>query len=91
MAQLLGSPLTPFQIMLPKLLAMTLVILFATAVSLFDVARPAFGVPINGSVALVVAPMLLLSGLVAPMEAMPSWARHLMILSPLGMFRRQFQ
>jgi ABC-2 type transport system permease protein len=116
--QLLVSPLTPFQIMLPKLLAMTLVILFATAVSLFGVARPAFGVPINGSVTLffaltalfvfttagmglaaatlarnfaqvgmmtllVVAPMLLLSGLVAPMEAMPAWARHLMILSPL--------
>jgi ABC-2 type transport system permease protein len=35
---------------------------------------------------LVVAPMLLLSGLVAPMEALPAWARHLMILSPLRYF-----
>jgi ABC-2 type transport system permease protein len=50
--QLLVAPLTPFQIMLPKLLAMTVVILCATAVSLFGVARPAFGVPVNGSVAL---------------------------------------
>lgn len=119
--QLLVSPLTPFQIMLPKLLAMTVVILCATAVSLFGVARPAFGVPVNGSVALffgltvlfvfttacmglaaatltrnlaqvglmallVVAPMFLLSGLVAPIEAMPAWARHLMFLSPLRYF-----
>ena len=116
--QLLVSPLTPLQIMLPKLLAMTVVILCATAVALFGVARPAFGVPINGSVALffgltvlfvfttaclglaaatltrnlaqvglmallVIAPMFLLSGLVAPMETMPAWARHLMFLSPL--------
>src|SRR5512143_853521 len=50
--QLLVSPLTPFQIMLPKLLAMTVVILCATAVALFGVARPAFGVPVNGSIAL---------------------------------------
>ena len=119
--QLLVSPLTPFQIMLPKVLAMTVVILCATAVALFGVMRPAFGVPIKGSVVLffglttlfvfttagmglaaatltrnqaqvgmmtllVVAPMLLLSGLVAPMEAMPAWARNLMILSPLRYF-----
>jgi ABC-2 type transport system permease protein len=116
--QLLVSPLTPFQIMLPKVLAMTVVILCATAVALFGVMRPAFGVPIKGSVVLffglttlfvfttagmglaaatltrnqaqvgmmtllVVAPMLLLSGLVAPM---PTWARDLMILSPLRYF-----
>ncbi len=119
--QLLVSPLTPFQIMLPKVLAMTVVILCATAVALFGVIRPAFGVPIRGSVVLffgltalfvfttsgmglaaaaltrnqaqvgmltllVVAPMLLLSGLVAPMEAMPAWANNLMILSPLRYF-----
>ncbi|HXX74554.1 MAG TPA: ABC transporter permease [Nitrospiraceae bacterium] len=119
--QLLVSPLTPFQIMLPKVLAMTVVILCATAVALFGVMRPAFGVPIKGSVVLffgltalfvfttagmglaaatltrnqaqvgmmtllVVAPMLLLSGLVAPMEAMPAWAQDLMILSPLRYF-----
>jgi len=119
--QLLVSPLTPFQIMLPKVLAMTVVILCATAIALFGVMRPVFGVPIKGSVVLffgltalfvfttagmglaaatltrnqaqvgmmtllVVAPMLLLSGLVAPMEAMPAWARDLMILSPLRYF-----
>ncbi|MET0515015.1 MAG: ABC transporter permease [Nitrospiraceae bacterium] len=119
--QLLVSPLTPFQIMLPKVLAMTLVILCATAVALFGVMRPAFGVPIKGSIPLffsltalfvfttagiglaaatltrnqaqvgmmtllVVAPMLLLSGLVAPIEALPTWTRNLMILSPLRYF-----
>ena len=35
---------------------------------------------------LVVAPMMLLSGLVAPMEALPTWTRNLMILSPLRYF-----
>ena len=35
---------------------------------------------------LVVAPMLLLSGLMAPIEAMPAWVRHLMVLSPLRYF-----
>lgn len=119
--QLLVSPLTPFQIMLPKVLAMTVVILCATAVALFVVMRPVFGVPFKGSVVLffgltalfvfttagmglavatltrnqaqvglmtllVVAPMLLLSGLVAPMEALPDWVRNLMILSPLRYF-----
>lgn len=119
--QLLVSPLTPFQIMLPKVLAMTLVILCATAVALFGIMRPAFGVPIKGSITLffsltalfvfttagmglaaatltknqaqvgmmtlfVVAPMLLLSGLVAPVEALPAWTRHLMLLSPLRYF-----
>ena len=119
--QLLVSPLTPFQIMLPKVLAMTVVILCATAVALFGIMRPAFGVPIRGSTVLfftctalfvfstagmglaaatvtrnqaqvgmltllVVAPMMLLSGLVAPMEALPAWTRHLMMLSPLRYF-----
>jgi ABC-2 type transport system permease protein len=119
--QLLVAPLSPFQIMLPKVLAMTVVILCATAVALFGVMRPVFGVPIKGSVGLffvltalfvfttagmglaaatlarnqaqvgmmtllVVAPMMLLSGLVAPMEALPAWTRNLMILSPLRYF-----
>ncbi len=119
--QLLVSPLTPFQIMVSKVLAMTMVILCATAVGLFGVMQPVFGVPIKGSVVLffgltalfvfttagmglaaatltrnqaqvgmmtllVVAPMLLLSGLTAPMEAMPAWVRHLMALSPLRYF-----
>ena len=35
---------------------------------------------------LVVGPMLLLSGLMAPMEAMPEWVRYLMMLSPLSYF-----
>ncbi len=119
--QLLVAPLSPFQIMLPKVLAMTVVILCATAVALFGVMRPVFGVPIKGSVGLffvltalfvfttagmglaaatlarnqaqvgmmtllVVAPMMLLSGLVAPMEALPAWTRNLMMLSPLRYF-----
>ena len=51
--QLLVSPLTPLQIMLPKVVAMTLVILGATAVALIGVMRPVFGVPIRGSMALL--------------------------------------
>lgn len=112
--QLLVSPLTPIQIMLPKVLAMTLVILCAMAVALF-------GVPVRGSLALlftltalfvvttagmglfaatlarnqaqvgmltllVVAPMLLLSGIMTPLEAMPDWVRYLMAISPLRYF-----
>jgi len=119
--QLLVSPLTPFQIMLPKVVAMTVVIVCATAVALLGIMKPAFGVPIRGSLLLfltltalfvfstagmglaaatvaknqaqvglmtllVVAPMMLLSGLVAPMEALPPWTRHLMMLSPLRYF-----
>ena len=119
--QLLVSPLTPAQIMLPKVVAMTVVILGATAVALFGVMLPVFGVPIRGSVALlflltalfivatagigvfastvtknqaqvgmmtllVVAPMLLLSGIFTPLETMPAWVRYLMALSPLRYF-----
>ena len=119
--QLLVSPLTPFQILLPKVLAMTVVILCATAIALFGIMKPAFGVPVKGSIPLffcltalfvfstagmglaaatvtrnqaqvgmmtllVVAPMMLLSGLVAPMEALPPWTRYLMMLSPLRYF-----
>jgi ABC-2 type transport system permease protein len=119
--QLLVSPLTPLQIMLPKVLSTTVVILCATAVGLFGIMQPVFGVPINRSILLffgltalfvfttagmglaaatlarnqaqvgmmtllVVAPMLLLSGLMAPMEAMPEWVRYLMGVSPLRYF-----
>jgi ABC-2 type transport system permease protein len=116
--QLLVSPLSPFQIMASKILAMTVVILCATAVGLFGIMQPVFGVPIKGSIILffsltalfvvttacmglvaatlarnqgqvgmmtllVAAPMLMLSGITAPMEAMPTWVRYLMALSPL--------
>lgn len=119
--QLLVSPLTPAQIMLPKVVAMALVILGATAVALFGVMLPVFDVPIRGSMALlfflttlfivatagigvfaatvtknqaqvgmmtllVVAPMLLLSGIFTPLETMPAWVRDLMALSPLRYF-----
>ena len=109
------------QIMLPKVVAMTLVILGAAAVALFGVMLPIFGVPIRGSMALlffltalfivttagigvfaatvtknqaqvgmmtllVVAPMLLLSGIFTPFETMPAWVRDLMAFSPLRYF-----
>ena len=50
--QLLVSPVTPLQIMLSKVLAMTLVILAATALAIVTVLKPVFGVPVKGSVAL---------------------------------------
>lgn len=116
--QLLVSPVTPLQIMLSKVLAMTLVILAATALAMATVLKPVFGVPIKGSASLfflvtalysfttaglglfaatvtknqaqvgmlallVIAPMLLLSGITTPFEAMPPWVRSLMALSPL--------
>jgi len=116
--QLLVSPITPFQIMLSKVLAMTLVILAATALAMVTVLKPVFGVPIKGSVSLfflvttlysftiaglglfaatvtknqaqvgmlallVISPMLLLSGITTPFEAMPPWVQSLMMLSPL--------
>lgn len=116
--QLLVSPLTPLQIMLSKVTAMTIVILAATALSMATVLMPVFGVPIKGSAALffaltalysfttaglglfaatvtknqaqvgmvallVVSPMLLLSGITTPFEAMPPWVQVLMALSPL--------
>ncbi len=116
--QLLVAPVTPFQIMFSKILAMMAVILAATAVAVYGVLQPAFGVPMKGSGVLfflltalygfttaglgllaatvarnqaqvgmisllVVAPMLMLSGLSTPFEAMPTWVRSLMTLSPL--------
>ena len=47
--QLLVSPLSPFQIMFPKILAMTFVILIGTVVSVFLVLEPFFHFPIRGS------------------------------------------
>lgn len=48
--QLLVSPLSPLEIMMPKVVAMTAVILIATALALFGVLRLVFDVPIRGSV-----------------------------------------
>ncbi|MGE0643290.1 MAG: ABC transporter permease [Nitrospira sp.] len=116
--QLLVSPVTPLQIMLSKVLAMTLVILAATTLAMVTVLKPIFGVPIKGSIflfflvtmlysftiaglglfaatvtknqaqvgmlaLLVISPMLLLSGITTPFEAMPPWVQSLMALSPL--------
>jgi len=53
--QLVVSPLTPVQILLPKVIAMTLVILLGTAVSLFLVLVPVFHIPIKGSLLLFFA------------------------------------
>jgi ABC-2 type transport system permease protein len=53
--QLLVSPLTPLQIMLAKVLAMLLVVLAGTAVSLFAIMQPVYGVPAKGSVPLLFA------------------------------------
>lgn len=47
--QLLVSPLTPIQILLPKVIAMTLVILLGTALSLTLVIKGIFHVPMKGS------------------------------------------
>lgn len=116
--QLLVSPVTPLQIMLSKVLAMTLVILASTALATVSVLKPVFGVPVKGSAPLfflltalysfttaglglfaatvtknqaqvgmvsllVIAPMLLLSGITTPFESMPPWVQTLMALSPL--------
>ena len=53
--QLIVSPLTPFQVMAPKVLAMTGVILAATALSLGAVLVGVFGVPFRGSLLLFFA------------------------------------
>jgi len=47
--QLLVSPLTPFQIMFPKVAAMTLAILMGTALSLLVIVQGVFHLPIKGS------------------------------------------
>jgi ABC-2 type transport system permease protein len=116
--QLIVSPLTPFQVMFPKVLAMTLVILAGTTLALVGVLGPVFDVPFRGSVLLfyavttlyivalsglglfiatltrnlaqasmlailILAPMMFLSGVWTPPEAMPWLARWLMYASPL--------
>jgi ABC-2 type transport system permease protein len=112
------SPLTPFQVMLPKVLSMMLVIHAGTAISLMSVLVPIFHVPIQGSLPLfflittlyiatlsglglfiatvtrnlaqtamlgilVLAPMIFLSGVWTPPEAMPAGVRQMMFISPL--------
>ncbi len=53
--QLMVSPLTPTQIMLPKVLAMSLVILGAAALGIGAIGVPLFGLPIRGSLPLFFA------------------------------------
>jgi ABC-2 type transport system permease protein len=53
--QLMVTPLSPFEILMPKVLAMAGVILLGTGLCLFGVIRPAFGLPIRGSVPLFLA------------------------------------
>jgi ABC-2 type transport system permease protein len=53
--QLLVAPLTPFQIMASKVVAMILVMLAGTALSLFGIMQPFFGVPARGSLLLFFA------------------------------------
>ncbi len=50
--QLLVSPLSPMQILLPKVISMTMVILLGTAVSILLILEPFFHVPIKGSLTL---------------------------------------
>ncbi|MFW6324192.1 MAG: ABC transporter permease [Desulfovibrionales bacterium] len=47
--QLLVTPLTPFQIMFPKVVAMSVLIVGGAAASLFLVMKPAFDIPLRGS------------------------------------------
>lgn len=53
--QLLVSPLSPFQVMFSKLLAMMMVMLVGTAVSLFVIMQPLYDVPTRGSLVLFFA------------------------------------
>jgi len=116
--QLIVSPLSPIQILLPKVLSMMLVILLGTAVSVFLILDLLFEVPFKGSLPLffavtllyvfstagiglvaatmsrnlaqvgmltimILAPLILLSGVWTPPEAMPPGLREAMYLSPL--------
>jgi ABC-2 type transport system permease protein len=116
--QLLVSPLTPSQVMLPKVVAMTGVILLATALCIATILVPIFHVPIKGSLLLffaittlyivsiaglgllvatvtrnlaqasmlailLLAPLIFLSGVWTPPEALPTFVRYGMRLSPL--------
>lgn len=119
--QLLASPLSPIEIMLPKIVAMMLVILVGIALSLGLVLSAVLHVPIRGSAALffgvsaiyifatagiglffstiarnmaqvgmlsilVIAPMMFLSGMWTPPEALPEWMRWLMLASPMSWY-----
>ena len=53
--QLLVSPLSPFQIMFSKVLAMAAIILMATCLAVYGVLQPLFHVPMKGSDALFFA------------------------------------
>lgn len=53
--QLLVSPLTSFQIMFPKVLAMTTVILIGCSISLFFIIKGVFHAPVKGSLLLFFA------------------------------------
>lgn len=53
--QLLVSPLSTFQMMFPKVLAMTSVILFGTLITIYGILQPCFGVPFRGSLTLFMA------------------------------------
>lgn len=57
--QLVVSPLTPIQILLPKVLSMTLVILAGTAVSVFLILDLVFQIPFKGSLPLFFAVTIL--------------------------------
>jgi ABC-2 type transport system permease protein len=116
--QLLISPAGPVEIMLPKVAAMTVVIVAGAAASLLLVLGPGFDFPMHGSVGaflavtalyaaamagmgllvaalsrslgqaglmtfLIFAPMMFLSGVWTPPEALPAFIRWLMQLSPL--------
>ncbi len=116
--QLVVSPLSPIQILLPKVLSMMLVILVGTAISLFLILDLVFDVPFKGSIPLffcvtllyvfstaglglvaatlsrnlaqvgmltimILAPIILLSGVWTPPEAMLPGFRQAMYFSPL--------
>lgn len=116
--QLLVSPLRPLEILLPKVLAMTLVILAGVTLAIAVVLRGVFDVPIRGSLPLfyaisalyvfttsgiglllatiarnmaqvgmlaimVLAPMMFLSGMWTPPEALAPPVRALMAVSPM--------
>jgi len=53
--QLLVSPLSPFQVMFAKVLAMMIVMLIGTTFSLFVIMQPLFDVPVRGSLGLFFA------------------------------------
>jgi ABC-2 type transport system permease protein len=53
--QLLVSPITPWEVLLAKSTASTLLVLGGTAVSVFAILLPVFGVPVRGSLVLFFA------------------------------------